>query len=134
MNVKIVNLYQHFGLTAPENAACRLLCYQIDTSGEVSRRRRKPGVLILPGGAYCGHAAHEAEPVVRAFMPCGFNCFVLYYSVGEKAKFPRPLQDVSLAIAHLKKNAKKYNINPDDPECIKQAKRKGVEIYNRYKK
>ena len=27
----------------------------------------------------------------------------------------------------------KYNINPDDPECIKQAKRKGVEIYNRYK-
>ena len=28
----------------------------------------------------------------------------------------------------------KYNINPDDPECIKQAKRKGVEIYNRYKK
>lgn len=28
----------------------------------------------------------------------------------------------------------KYNINPNDPECIKQAKRKGVEIYNRYKK
>ena len=28
----------------------------------------------------------------------------------------------------------KYNINPDDPECIKQAKRKGVEIYSRYKK
>ena len=28
----------------------------------------------------------------------------------------------------------KYNINPDDPECIKLAKRKGVEIYNRYKK
>ena len=28
----------------------------------------------------------------------------------------------------------KYNINPDDPECIKQAKSKGVEIYNRYKK
>lgn len=27
----------------------------------------------------------------------------------------------------------KYNINPNDPECIKQAKRKGVEIYNRYK-
>ena len=73
----------------------------------------RDAILILPGGAYCGHAAHEAEPVVRAFMPHGFNCFVLYYSVGEKAKFPRPLQDASLAIAHLKKNAKKYNINPD---------------------
>ena len=73
----------------------------------------RDAILILPGGAYCGHAAHEAEPVVRAFMPHGFNCFVLYYSVGEKAKFPRPLQDASLAIAHLKKNAKKYNINPE---------------------
>lgn len=70
-------------------------------------------LLILPGGAYAGHAAHEAEPVVRAFMPHGFNCFVLYYSVGDAAKFPRPLQDVSLAIAHIKRNAKKYNIDPD---------------------
>ncbi len=70
-------------------------------------------LLILPGGAYAGHAAHEAEPVVRAFMPYGFNCFVLYYSVGEKAKFPRPLQDVSLAIAHIRKNAREYNIDPD---------------------
>ncbi len=70
-------------------------------------------LLILPGGAYMGHAAHEAEPVVRAFMPHGFNCFVLYYSVGEKAKFPRPLQDVSLAVAHIKRNAKKYNIDPE---------------------
>lgn len=70
-------------------------------------------LLILPGGAYAGHAAHEGEPVVRAFMPHGFNCFILYYSVGEKARFPRPLQDVSLAVAHIKRNAKRYNIDPD---------------------
>ncbi|MBR6675859.1 MAG: alpha/beta hydrolase [Clostridia bacterium] len=73
----------------------------------------RDALLILPGGAYAGHAAHEAEPVVRAFMPHCFNCFVLYYSVGEKAKFPRPLKDVSMAVAHIKRNAKKYNIDPE---------------------
>ena len=70
-------------------------------------------MLILPGGAYYFLAEREAEPAAKAFLAEGFCCFVLYYSLGEKAKFPRPLQDVSLAIAHIKKNAAEYNVNPD---------------------
>ncbi len=91
----------------------RLETYISKKEGDMQWSGPRDCMLILPGGAYFFLAEREAEPPAKAFLAEGFNCFVLYYSLGEKAKFPRPLQDVSLAIAHIKRNAKKYNINPD---------------------
>lgn len=70
-------------------------------------------MLILPGGGYSFCALHEDEPVARSFMARGFNCFTLYYTVGEKASLSVSLKDVSRAITHIKRNAKEYNIDPD---------------------
>lgn len=70
-------------------------------------------MLILPGGGYNFCALHEDEPVARSFMYRGFNCFTLFYTVGEGASLAVSLKDVSLAIAHIKRNAEKYNIDPD---------------------
>ena len=72
------------------------------------------GILVIPGGGYgCICHDREGEPIAQAFMPYGFNSFVLHYSVGAKAKFPRPLIEASKAIKHIKDNAEKYNIDPD---------------------
>ncbi|MBR6675858.1 MAG: alpha/beta hydrolase [Clostridia bacterium] len=70
-------------------------------------------MLILPGGGYNFCALHEDEPVAKAFMYRGFNCFTLYYTVGERASLDVSLKDVSKAIAHIKRNADKYNIDPE---------------------
>lgn len=70
-------------------------------------------MLILPGGGYNFCALHEDEPVAKSFMYRGINCFTLYYTVGEGASLSVSLKDVSLAIAHIKRNAKKYNIDPE---------------------
>ncbi len=70
-------------------------------------------MLILPGGGYSFCALHEDEPVARSFMYRGFNCFTLYYTVGEKASLSVSIKDVSMAIAHIKRNAKEYNVDPD---------------------
>lgn len=71
-------------------------------------------ILVIPGGGYAHVCAErEGEPIALAFAAKGYNAFVLHYSVGPKAKFPAPLIDVSLAIAHIKRNSKEYNINPD---------------------
>ncbi len=91
----------------------RLETYISKKEGDMSWVGPRDCMLVLPGGAYSFLAEREAEPAAKAFLAEGFNCFVLYYSIGAKAKFPRPLQDVSLAIAHIKRNAEKYNINPD---------------------
>ncbi len=91
----------------------RLDTYVSKQYGDMTDIPPRDCVLVLPGGAYFFHAERESEPIVKAFLANGFNAFVLYYSLGEKAAFPRPLQDVSMAVAHIKRNAKKYNINPD---------------------
>lgn len=84
--------------------------------GDMSTKSPRDAVIVLPGGAYYFLAEREGEPVAKQFLAAGFNAFVLYYSIGEGecgARFPRPVVDVSLAIAHVRRNAEKYNINPD---------------------
>ena len=48
-----------------------------------------------------------------AFAARGFNVFVLFYSLGERAKWPNPLIDASLAVKFIKENAEKFQIDPE---------------------
>ena len=69
-------------------------------------------ILIIPGGGYSTVCSdREGEPIAMAFMPYGYNAFVLHYSAGKKA-FPAHLIQASMAIKYIRDNAKAYNINP----------------------
>ena len=48
-----------------------------------------------------------------AFMPHGYNAFVLHYTVGRKHPFPIQLIEVSRAIRHIKDHAEEYNLDPE---------------------
>ena len=103
MNVKRIQLLS-------DNEKVWLDCY---IAGKSVHKRK--AILVLPGGGYgCICNRREGEPVALAFMPYGFNAFVLGYSVGEgKATFPQPLIEASLAIKHIKDNAEEYGIDAD---------------------
>jgi len=73
----------------------------------------RPAILIFPGGGYGHHSPREAEPVAMQFSAMGFQAFVLLYSVGEGAVFPRPLVDASRAMAHIRENAERYHVDPE---------------------
>ena len=90
----------------------RLCTYVCKYEGDMCVRPRD-AVLVLPGGGYEFLSERESEPVAKKFLAAGYNAFVLYYSIGKYAKYPRPLVDVSMAICHIRENAEKYNINPD---------------------
>ena len=87
-----------------------LKTYVRDEYGDCPKR---DCMLILPGGGYEFCALHEDEPVANSFLYRGFNCFSLFYTVGERASLEVSLKDVSRAIAHIKRNADEYNIDPD---------------------
>ncbi len=71
-------------------------------------------ILICPGGGYANVCdGHEGENIAVAFAARGFRTFILNYSVGEKAKFPTPLIEASLAMYHIKTNADAYGVNPE---------------------
>ncbi|MBR5552249.1 MAG: alpha/beta hydrolase [Clostridia bacterium] len=70
-------------------------------------------ILVIPGGGYLKICSErEGEPIAMAFMPYGYNAFVLHYSAGKKS-FPAHLIEASLAIKHIRDNAKEYGINPE---------------------
>ena len=102
MNIKKINLKE----SDPDITLTAYLPFSNDNFADA--------LLICPGGAYrdvCD--GHEGEAIAMAFSARGFRCFVLRYSVMEKAKFPTPLIDASLAMAHIKDHAEEYGINPE---------------------
>ena len=97
-------------ITLKENESEVYLTAYLPFSGDKSA----DAILICPGGGYSTVCdGHEGEAIAMAFSARGFRCFVLKYSVGEKAKFPAPLIEASLAIMHIKENAEAYGINPE---------------------
>lgn len=75
---------------------------------------KRDALLIIPGGGYrlvCGD--REGSAIAEAFMPEGFSCFVLTYSIKEHGKYPAPLEDASLAMQYIRENAEELRINAD---------------------
>lgn len=69
-------------------------------------------VLVLPGGAYSGHADYEGEGYAQMFNTFGMHAFVLQYRVAP-FRFPAPLSDARRAIRFIRKNAEKFGIKKD---------------------
>ena len=73
----------------------------------------RDAVLVIPGGGYRGVSEREGQYTAFALLGRGINAFVLRYSVGAHAKYPRQLLDAAGALKHIKENVEKYHINPD---------------------
>ena len=96
----------------PEDENITLTAYIADCIPNMKIARR-PAILVIPGGGYGNLADREGEPIAKIFSAAGFQSFVLRYSVGEKALFPRPLVEASRAIVHIRENAEAYDLDPE---------------------
>ena len=96
----------------PSDESVVLTSYLHDRSPEYTYKKR-PCMLVLPGGGYEVCSDREAEPIALAYMNKGFNAFVLRYSLKSKAVFPRPLIDALLSVKFIKDHAEEYNIDPN---------------------
>ena len=90
-----------------------LTSYILDSSEEMKTYKKRPAILIFPGGAYKFCSDREAEPIAMAFLAEGYNAFILRYSLNENSAFPKPLEDAERALNLLRENAEKYHIHKD---------------------
>ncbi len=94
----------------PEKEDIYLDIYVADKTKNFTRK----AILVIPGGGYgCVCSDREGEPIAMAFMPYGYNAFVLHYSVARTKKFPGQLIEASLAMKHIRDNAEEYGIDPE---------------------
>jgi acetyl esterase/lipase len=74
----------------------------------------RKAILVIPGGGYGEVCANrEGEPIALAFLPYGYNAFVLHYSVARRRVFPEQLIESSAAMKHIRDNAEAYGIDPE---------------------
>lgn len=106
-----------------------LTTYIVDDSVEMMNGRKRPAVLICPGGGYLCCSDREAEPIALRFSSMGYHAFVLRYSVYYKAgedptydkklepkpeiSHPAPVQDIGLAMKYICENAGKWLVDTE---------------------
>ena len=110
MKVVEYDLYEEFEMEREEGAAGRLTAYLLDNYREIDPDRRRPAILVLPGGGYCFCSDREAEAVAIQFAAKGFQAFVLKYSV-KPFHYPVQLTEASMAMAFIRRNSEQLMVD-----------------------
>ncbi|URZ04202.1 alpha/beta hydrolase [Clostridium felsineum] len=102
--------------------------YILENSMEFQANKKKPAIIICPGGAYLGTSDREAEPVAMRFAAEGYHTFVLRYNTyftecisdfnnlpkpNEKSTYPAPLFDLAKAMITIKENAESWFVDTE---------------------
>ena len=74
--------------------------------------KKRPCLVVIPGGGYAMCSQREAEPIALQFLPEGFNVFVLRYSVAPH-RFPTQLREVAALMELIYENAEKWHCDTD---------------------
>jgi len=106
-----VDLYSHYGQQRAEENGGLLTCWVQETPAAVSSCRKRPAILILPGGGYGHTSSREAEPVALRFAAIGWAAFVLHYSCAP-SRFPKALREAAMAMRYIREQAEGFEIDP----------------------
>ena len=87
-----------------------LYTYFLDNSVEMHPHRKRPVIVICPGGGYEMTSDREGEAIAVQFLARGFHAVVLRYSVAP-ARYPEALLQLAQTILFLRENAEKYHID-----------------------
>ena len=93
-----------------DHTQVELITYFQENSPEMGADRKRPVVLICPGGGYHFRSDREAEPVALRMCGMGFHACVLCYSVAPET-FPTALWELASSVAWLREHAEEYHID-----------------------
>jgi len=85
---------------------------EYDQEPSILHHKKRPIVIICPGGGYEFLSEREAEPIALKYIAQGFNAAVVQYSVTPYA-YPQAILDVAKAILTIRQNADEYHVDAD---------------------
>lgn len=88
-----------------------LYTYILDDSEQLAIRKR-PLVLICPGGGYQHTSDREAEIVAMQFLAMGYHAAVLRYSCAPSV-YPAALLELARSVSLIRANAVKWHIDEE---------------------
>ncbi len=105
---------QYFETTIPgiDGSTAKFVGYCLDNSEEIDPNRKRPSVLVIPGGGYEMTSDREAEPIAMRFLAAGYNAFVLRYSV-KPSVFPVALLEAAEAMRQIREHTDEWHVDAD---------------------
>lgn len=109
-SIVITPPYAKAGLQSPEQPATLSPVYI--AFSEENGKKRRPAVIICPGGGYDYCSEREALPVAYRFAGYGVQAFVLQYSTYRKP-FPMALLELAAAVDYVRAHSAELEVDPD---------------------
>lgn len=117
MKIQRIDLYKYFGVPRPDGAEGYLNAYISHVSKEYCKERKRPAMLVIPGGGYGMRSDRENEPIAFKYLAEGYNCFTLEYSLNPFG-YPVQLIEGAMAVAYIKENAQDFGVIKDKVAAI----------------
>jgi len=80
-------------------------------SGKDWTPKKRPAILIIPGGGYSYCSSREGDPVSLTFNKAGYQAFVLKYHCGDASAYPTPLVEIAKACSHIRNCSEEYRVD-----------------------
>ena len=113
MEVNKIHLKDYFSFLGENGCDPTLTTYiQYNMTEMKQENRKRPTLLICPGGGYGMCSQREAEPIALAFIPFGMNAFVLDYSVAPN-KYPTQITEVAAAMELLYQKQDEWHVDTE---------------------
>lgn len=110
MLLERIDLYKYYGLKRKKGALGYLNTYIAENSPELNLKRKRPAMIVLPGGGYQMLSDREKEPIAIKFLEKGYSSFTLEYSV-KTLGFPTQLIETAMAVAYIRENAENFFVD-----------------------
>lgn len=114
MKYEIINIdidYEKIG-TAGTEFKPYMSVYIPDNSREIDINRKRPTVVICPGGGYSMTSDREAEPLAYKFLAADYNVIIVRYDVAP-VRFPAQILEVAFAVSKAREMAEEWNVDTE---------------------
>ncbi len=106
--------YENIRLDIANTVQASLSLYIQDDYPALYGDRKRPMVLICPGGGYEHVSAREAEPIAFNFLTAGCHAAVLWYDISKDGvEHPQELLELTQAVSIIRKRADEFAIDKD---------------------
>ncbi len=102
-----------------EKSSPKVVSYLIHDYEEYQKGKKRPGVILCPGGGYLKLSEREGEPVALTFLQKGYHAFVLNYSIGTMDSTPskvaeKALMELAMTVKLIKEHGEAWHVNTSE--------------------
>lgn len=103
--------YENIKVDVENAVQATLSLYIQDSYPDEYGDRRRPLVVICPGGGYEYVSPREGEPIALQFLTAGCHAAVLWYDISKHGvEYPQELMELAWSVAYIREHADEYAI------------------------